>query len=203
GRSRAFWRHFYPLLQHTFPDQFGQVAPETFYCAINKVERSLIRTDADEVTYNLHIMLRFELELELLESRLAVKHLPEAWREAMQAHLGLVPPDDRDGCLQDVHWYAGGIGGAFHSYTLGNILNAQFHAAAVKAHPQIPQEIERGEFGMLRAWLTERVYQHGRTYTPNELIERATGEPMSMRPYIAYLRAKYGELYRLPPAPRG
>ncbi len=203
GRSAGFWRHFYPRLQRAFPDQFAGVTLDAFYRAINKVEHSLIRTDADEVTYNLHIMLRFELELELLESRLAVKHLPEAWREAMQAHLGLVPPDDRDGCLQDVHWYAGGIGGAFHSYTLGNILSAQFHAAAVKAHPQIPQEIERGEFGMLRAWLTERVYQHGRTYTPNELIERATGEPMSMRPYIAYLRAKYGELYRLPPAPRG
>ncbi len=203
GRSAGFWRHFYPRLQRAFPDQFAGVTLDAFYRAINKVEHSLIRTDADEVTYNLHIMLRFELELELLEARLAVKHLPEAWREAMQAHLGLVPPDDRDGCLQDVHWYAGGIGGAFHSYTLGNILSAQFHVAAVKAHPQIPQEIERGEFGMLRAWLTERVYQHGRTYTPNELIEQATGEPMSMRPYIAYLRAKYGELYRLPPAPRG
>src|SRR5262249_18431268 len=153
---------------------------------------------ADEVTYNLHIMLRFDLELDLLEGRLAVKHLPEAWREAMQAYLGIVPPDDRDGCLQDVHWYSGGIGGAFHSYTLGNILSAQFYAAGVAAIPEIPQQMGRGEFGPLLRWLPENLYRHGRTYPPNEVVERATGEPMTLRPYIAYLRAKYGELYRLP-----
>jgi carboxypeptidase Taq len=198
GRSRGFWAHFYPVLQKAFPDQLGSVALETFYRAINKVERSLIRTDADEVTYNLHIMMRFDLELQLLEGRLRVKDLPEAWRAAMQADLGLLPPDDRDGCLQDVHWYASGIGGGFQSYTIGNILSTQFHAAAVKAHPDIPREIEHGEFGTLHAWLREHIYQHGRKYKPDELIERATGESMSMRPYLAYLRAKYGELYRLP-----
>jgi carboxypeptidase Taq len=200
GRSRGFWAYFYPVLQQAFPDQLGAVTLETFYRAINKVERSLIRTDADEVTYNLHIMLRFDLELQLLEGRLRVKDLPEAWRAAMQADLGLVPPDDRDGCLQDVHWYSNGIGGGFQSYTIGNILSAQFHAAAVKAHPDIPAEIEQGEFGTLHAWLREQLYRHGRKYKPDELIERATGEPMSMQPYLAYLRGKYGELYRLPPA---
>src|SRR5262249_48825511 len=112
GRSRAFWQHFYPALQARF-DHFREVKLETFYRAINKVERSLIRTDSDEVTYNLHIMLRFDLELDLLEGRLEVKDLPEAWRARMQADFGMAPPDDRDGCLQDVHWYAGSIGGEF------------------------------------------------------------------------------------------
>ena len=199
GRSLGFWKHFYPTLQTTFPDQLGHVALDTFYRAVNKVEPSLIRTDADEVTYNLHIMLRFDLELKMLEGRLAVKDLPEAWREAMRADLGLVPPDDRDGCLQDVHWYISGIGGAFQSYTIGNILSAQFYAAAIAAHPEIPGQIERGEFGTLHAWLRRHIYQHGRKFKPNELVERATGEPMSMGPYLAYLRAKYGKLYRLPP----
>jgi carboxypeptidase Taq len=198
GRSRGFWGHFYPALQKAFPDQLRSVPLETFYRAINKVERSLIRTDADEVTYNFHVMLRLDLELALLEGRLRVKDLPEAWRAAMQAALGLTPPDDRNGCLQDVHWFVDGIGGGFQSYTIGNILSAQFYAAAVKAHPEIPHQIERGEFETLHAWLREHVYQHGRKFTPDELIERATGEPMSMRPYLAYLRGKYGELYRLP-----
>jgi carboxypeptidase Taq len=198
GRSRAFWENFYPLLQRTFPDQLAGATLETFYRAINKVERSLIRTDADEVTYNLHIMLRFELELALLEGALPVKGLPEAWRAAMQADLGLVPPDDRDGCLQDVHWYSGGIGGGFQGYTIGNILSAQFHATAVKAHPEIPGEIAKGAFGTLHGWLREHLYRHGRKFEPNELIERATGGPMSTAPYLAYIRAKYGEFYRLP-----
>ncbi|MET0630211.1 MAG: carboxypeptidase M32 [Xanthobacteraceae bacterium] len=200
GRSRAFWEHFYPLLRRTFPDQLAHVPLDAFYRAINKVERSLIRTDADEVTYNLHIMLRFDLELKMLEGRLTVKDLPEAWREGMRADLGQVPADDRDGCLQDMHWYFGTIGGQFQSYTLGNILSAQFHAAAVKAHPEIAREIEQGSFGTLHGWLRDHIYQHGRKYQPNELIERATGGPMSMAPYLAYLRAKYGAIYRLPPA---
>jgi carboxypeptidase Taq len=199
GRGRGFWQRFYPLLQRAFPDQLSEVPSETFYRAINKVERSLIRTDADEVTYNLHIMLRFELELELLEGRLRAKDLSRAWRAGMQAYLGIVPPDDRDGCLQDVHWYAGGIGGGFQSYTIGNILSAQFYAAAVKAHPDIPDEIATGEFSTLHDWLREHLYQHGRKFKPNELVKRTTGEQMGVGAYLAYLRAKYGELYRLPP----
>ena len=198
ARSRGFWEHYYPLLQRTFPDALGGVPLDTFYRAINKVERSLIRTDADEVTYNLHIMLRFDLELKLLEGRLRVKDLPEAWRAAMQADLGVTPPDDRDGCLQDVHWYNSAIGGAFQSYTIGNILSAQFYAAARKAHPEIEREIGRGEFGTLHAWLRQHIYRHGRKFKPNDLVERATGAPMSMGPYLDYLRGKYGKLYRLP-----
>jgi carboxypeptidase Taq len=198
GRSLGFWEHFYPQLKSLFPGQLGAVTLETFYRAINKVARSPIRTDADEVTYNLHVMLRFDLELKLLEGRLEVKDLPEAWRAAMQDDLGITPPDDRDGCLQDVHWYYGFVGGGFQSYTIGNILSAQFYAAALKANPQIPREIEQGEFGTLHTWLKEYIYLHGRKFPPNELIERATGAPMTLAPYIGYLRAKYGELYRLP-----
>jgi carboxypeptidase Taq len=200
GRSRAFWEHFFPALQRLYPEQFQGVALDTFYRAINKVERSLIRTDADEVTYNLHVMMRFDLELDLLEGRLAVKDLPAAWRARMKADLGIEPPDDRDGCLQDVHWYYGGIGGGFQGYTIGNILSAQFYAAAVKASPGIPSEIGAGEFKTLHGWLTKNLYRHGSKFTPNDLIKRATGEPMTMRPYLAYLRNKYGELYSLPAA---
>jgi carboxypeptidase Taq len=197
GRGRAFWEHFYPVLRNTFPDQFRQIGFEAFYRAINRVQRSLIRTDADEVTYNLHIMMRFDLELELLEGHLRVKDLPEAWRARMQADLGVAPGDDRDGCLQDVHWYGGTVGGGFQSYTIGNILSAQFYAAAVEAHPDIPPETAKGEFGTLHTWLREHLYQHGRKFQPNEVVMRATGGPMSTTPYLAYLRAKYGELYRL------
>jgi len=197
GRSLSFWRSFYPRLQAVFPDQLGSVSLETFYQAINKVERSLIRTDADEVTYNLHVIIRFELELALLEGQLTVRDLPEAWRERYEADLGIAPPDDRDGVLQDVHWYSGVIGGAFQGYTLGNIISAQFFEAALQAHPEIPAEIEQGEFGTLHAWLKEHIYQHGRKYMPAELIERVTGSPLTIEPYIRYLRTKYGELYQL------
>ena len=197
GRSRGFWNFFYPRLQSTFPNQLGNVPIDTFYRAINKVERSLIRTDADEVTYNLHVMLRFDFELDLLEGKLAVKDLPEAWRERFQADFGIVPPDDRDGVLQDVHWYAGGIGGGFQGYTLGNILGAQFFATALEAHPEITSEIEAGKFGTLHDWLKENIYQHGSKYTTPELIERVTGGPLRIEPYIHYLRSKYGELYSL------
>ena len=205
ARSRPFWEHYYPALQRTFAHQLGSVPLETFYRAINKVEPSLIRTDADEVTYNLHIMLRFDLELKLLEGRLRVKDLPEAWRAGMQAYLGVTPPNDRDGCLQDVHWYFGSIGGGFKSYTIGfqsyaigNVLSAQFFAAAVKAHPDISSEIASGQFGTLHGWLTDNIYRYGRTLTPDEIVTRATGSPMTMAPYLAYLRRKYGELYQLP-----
>jgi carboxypeptidase Taq len=196
GRSRGFWQFFYPKLQDVFPDQLGSVSLDTFYRAINKVERSLIRTDADEVTYNLHIMLRFDFELALLEGRLAVCDLPEAWCERFEADLGIVPPDDRDGVLQDVHWFDGVIGGAFQGYTLGNILSAQFFEAALEAHPEIETEIREGKFDTLHGWLKENVYQHGSKYTASELVERAAGGPMSVEPYVRYLRAKYGELYR-------
>jgi carboxypeptidase Taq len=200
GRSRGFWEHFYPKLQATFPEQLHRVPLDTFYRAINHVARSLIRTDADEVTYNLHVMLRFDFELDLLEGRLAVRDLPEAWRARLQSDLGVAPPDDRDGVLQDVHWYAGPIGGAFQGYTLGNILSAQFFGAACRAHPGIPGEVAQGRFTTLHGWLRDKVYRHGAKYDPAELVRRATGSPIRIEPYLEYLWSKYGPLYSVEPA---
>jgi len=197
SRSRPFWEHFYPELQKTFPQQLGTVPLDTFYRAINKVQRSLIRTDADEVTYNLHVMIRFELELQMLEGALAVKDLPEAWHAAYKASLGITAPSDVDGCLQDVHWYAGTIGGAFQGYTLGNILSTQFYAEALKAHPEIKAEIGQGKFETLHTWLKDNLYRYGSKYTAPELIVHASGRDLVIVPYIQYLRAKYGELYKL------
>jgi carboxypeptidase Taq len=197
GRSRAFWEHYYPQLQAAFPGKLDNVSLDTFYRAINKVQRSLIRTDADEVTYNLHVMIRFEFELQLLEGKLEIRDLPEAWHEQYEKDLGVTAPNDSDGVLQDVHWYSFVIGGVFQGYTLGNILSAQFYDTALKAHPSIPAEIGRGEFGTLHNWLRENIYQYGSKYTASELIERVTGGPMNIDPYIRYLRSKYGEIYQL------
>jgi carboxypeptidase Taq len=123
--------------------------------------------------------------------------LPEAWRARYKSDLGIAAPDDRDGVLQDVHWYGGQIGGVFQGYTLGNILSAQFYEAATKAHPEIPNQISQGEFGTLHAWLKENIYQHGSKFTANEIVKRATGQELTIEPYIRYLKTKYGELYRV------
>jgi carboxypeptidase Taq len=203
GRSRGFWDHFYPTLQQIFPKELSSVPLDDFYRAINKVARSLIRTDADELTYNLHIMLRFDLELKMLEGQLGLRDLPEAWRAAMREDLGIAPSDDRDGCLQDAHWYSGYIGGRFQSYAIGNVLSAQFYGAAVKAHPGILHEVAKGEFGTLHNWLRENLYRHGSKFAPNDIVERTTGAVMQMRPYLEYLHEKYGSLYRLPQSQTG
>jgi carboxypeptidase Taq len=195
GRSRGFWEYMYPQIQAQFPEQLKDVSLETFYAAINKVEKSLIRTEADEVTYNLHVMLRFDLELALLEGSLPVADLPEAWRERYRADLGIAPPDDRDGVMQDVHWYGIHVGGVFQGYTLGNVLAVQFYDSALRVHPEIAAETEAGEFGTLRTWLTDNVYRHGRKFTTAELVQRVTGGPLRTEPYVNYLRTKYGELY--------
>lgn len=197
GRSRPFWEYFYPQLQETFPDQLGDVSLDAFYRAVNKVERSLIRTDADEVTYNLHVMIRFDLELDLLEGELAVRELPEAWDARYESDLGLRPPGNRDGVLQDVHWYSGTVGGAFQGYTLGNVMAPLFFDEARAAHPQIDEEIARGEFDTLRSWLQENVYRHGSKLTAAELVERVTGHPLSIDPYVNYLHDKFGDIYDL------
>jgi carboxypeptidase Taq len=200
GRSRGFWMHYYPKLQAIFPDQLRSVSLDSFYRAANRVQSSLIRTDADEVTYNLHVMIRFDLELDLLEGKLAVRDLPEAWNARYQADLGIRPPDDRDGVMQDVHWYGGMVGGSFQGYTLGNILNAQFYEAALAERPGIPDEIQHGRFDTLHAWLKDNIYHLASKYTAPELVQRVTGGPMRIEPYIDYLRRKYGELYELPKA---
>lgn len=197
GRSRAFWEHYYPQLQEMFPEQLGSVSPDAFYRAINKVHPSLIRTDADEVTYNLHVIIRFELELELLEGKLAVKDLPQAWHERYESYLGVRAPSDVDGALQDVHWYAGTVGGAFQGYTLGNVMAAAFFAKAQQAHPEIVSEIGQGQFQTLHGWLRDNIYRHGSKFTAPELIERVLGGPLTIDPYIHYLRTKFGALYTL------
>jgi len=197
GRSLPFWRHWYAPLQAAFPGVLDDVDVNAFYRAINKVRPSLIRTEADEVTYNLHVMLRFDLELALLEGTLKVADLPEAWRARVQSDLGVSPPDDRDGALQDVHWYGGIVGGAFQSYTLGNIMSAQFFAAARRDLGDLDGQIGAGRYAPLRAWLTDRIYRHGRKFTAPEIVQRATGQPLSITPYLAYLNTKYGALYGL------
>lgn len=198
GRSLPFWRHFYPQLQDTFPNQLGDVSLEQFYRAVNKVQRSLIRTDADEVTYNLHVMLRFELELQLLEGNLAVADLPDAWHARYERDLGVRAPDDRDGVLQDVHWFGGIVGGAFQGYTLGNVLAAMFYAQALKAHPEITSEIEEeGRFDALHNWLRENIYRHGAKFTTGEMVQRVTGGSLTVEPYFDYLNKKFGEIYDL------
>src|SRR5438874_6672237 len=195
GRSLAFWRHWYAPLQRAFPSAFEHVDLPTFYRAINKVEPSLVRTEADEVTYNLHVMLRFDLGLAMLEGTLKVADLPEAWRARIESDLGVTPPDDRDGALQDMHWYSDIVGGQFQSYTLGNIMSAQFFAAARRDLGDVDAQMTAGEFGPLRGWLTERIYRHGRKFSAAQIVERATGEPLSIKPYVSYLNTKYRALY--------
>jgi carboxypeptidase Taq len=197
GRSRGFWEWFYPQLQGTFIRQLRQTSSHHFYRAINKVQPPLIRTEADEVTYNLHVMIRFDLELALLEGKLAVKDLPEAWNDRYKTDLGVVPQTDTEGVLQDVHWYFGTIGGMFQGYTLGNLMAAQFYQTAILQDPEIPFEIERGKFQRLYQWLQENIYYSGRQYTPNELIEQVTGEPLQVEALIQYIRQKYGYLYQI------
>ena len=196
GRSRAFWQWALPKLKETFPAQFDGVDLDTFYRAINKVRRQFIRVEADELTYNLHIMLRFDLETELLTGAVQVADLPEAWNARFEALFGIVPPTDTLGVLQDIHWSMGGFG-YFPSYALGNLLSVQYFNRALRDHPAIPDEIVAGNFDTLRHWLTEHIYQHGRKFTVDELTRRVTGEGIQSRDYVAYLRGKFGEIYGL------
>ena len=197
GRSLDFWQGQYAHLQTAFPEQLGSVPLDVFYPAINHVQPSLIRTDADEVTYNLHVMLRFDLELELLDGRLAVRDLPETWRERYSSDLGVEPPDDRDGVLQDVHWFHGTIGGAFQGYTLGNLISAQVFAAARRALPDLRERIRRGDLTTLHDWLRHSIYRHGRVFTASELVQRVTGAPIGVDALMGHLSRKYGEIYGL------
>jgi carboxypeptidase Taq len=197
GRSLPFWRYYYPRLRDTFPEQLADVSLEDFYHAVNKVQPSLIRTDADEVTYNLHVMIRFDLELALLEGQLAVQDLPEAWNSRYEADLGVHPPDDRDGVLQDVHWYAGTVGGAFQGYTLGNIMAALFYHQALHEDPAIESDIADGQFERLHSWLTAKIYRHGKKFTAEELVNRISGGSLTIDPYLAYLNEKFGAIYNL------
>lgn len=196
GRSLAFWRHFFPSLQATFPEPLRGVDVETFYRAVNKSYPSFIRVEADEVTYNMHILLRFELETELLDGSLKVKDLPEAWNSRFKSYLGLDVPNDSEGVLQDIHW-AWVSFGIFPGYTLGNLIGAQLMEKIRSEIRDLDAQIENGQFAALLAWLRANVHRHGRKFTPNELMERATGSPLSARPWIAYVERKFGALYGL------
>src|SRR5215212_2563534 len=196
GRSRAFWSYFYPRLQDTFPEALRGVDLETFYHAINVLAPSKIRVEADEATYNLHILLRFELEVALFEDELSVADLPAAWNAKMEEYLGVTPENDAEGVLQNIPC-ADGLFGYFPTYAIGNVLSVQFFDEAVKAHPEIPAQIQEGKFSTLHIWLRENIYRYGSRYDPDELIERVSGRSLDTAPYLRYLKNKFGELYDL------
>ncbi|MHB0922691.1 MAG: carboxypeptidase M32 [Bellilinea sp.] len=196
GRSRAFWKFFYPKLQSTFPTQLGNVPMEKFYKAVNKVEPSFIRVEADEATYNLHVMLRLELEIELMEGTLKVADLPEAWNNRMREYLGVTPQKDSEGVLQDVHW-SGGMIGYFPTYALGNLVSVQLWEKINQEIPDLDSQIEQGQFSALLDWLRENVHRHGSKFDPQELVQRITGSKIDPQPYVGYLRKKYSDIYGL------
>ncbi len=192
GRSQSFWEYFYPLAQAAFSDALCDVPLDEFYFAINDVRPSLIRVEADEVTYNLHILIRFELELALINDGLAVASLPAAWNEKYRQYLGLTPPSDADGVLQDIHWSAGLVG-YFPTYSLGNLYASQFFAAANQELGDAA--FRQGSFHPLRQWLLDKIHSQGRRFTAAELVERVSGRPLSHEALIQHLRAKFGRLY--------
>ncbi len=195
GRSEPFWRHWGPRLR-AISKAPGDLSDRDLLRAINVVEPSLIRVDADEVTYSLHVILRFELEVAMVSGELAVKDLPEAWNAGMQDLLGIEVPDDSRGCLQDIHWSYGEMG-YFPTYAIGNIVAAQLWDAMGAAIPDRADQVAAGEYGAIREWLREHVHRHGRTVQPMDLLQRATGSGLDPAPLLAQLRAKYGDLYAL------
>jgi carboxypeptidase Taq len=193
GRSLPFLRFFFPRLQEVFPEQLDSVELEECYRAVNKIQPSLIRVESDQVTYNMHIILRFELEQEILSGAVALKDLPEAWNARMKEYLGIDVPDDRRGVLQDVHWSGGGLG-YFPTYSLGNVISLQIWERIREEIPDLDEQFEQGEFGGLRDWLRDNLHRHGRKFTPKETIERAAGGALDAGPYIRYLKDKVAEL---------
>jgi carboxypeptidase Taq len=196
GRSRSFWKHFFPTAQQSFPDALGGESLERFYAAINDVRPSLVRVEADEATYNLHILIRFELEQALLADELRTSDLPGAWNEKYVQYLGIRPPNDADGVLQDIHWSAGLVG-YFPTYSLGNLYASQFFAQAETDLGPLAPQFADGEFQPLRNWLREKIHALGQTHTAAELVERATGKPLSHAPLMAHLQAKLAPLFDL------
>jgi len=193
GRSRPFWSYFYPSFQAAFPEALGDVDQERWYRALNRVKPSYIRVDADEATYNLHIILRFELEQEILSGAIDLKDLPGEWNRRFEEYLGIPVPTDTVGVLQDVHWSGGGFG-YFPTYSLGNIVSVQIWEKALSELPDLPEQFERGEFGELHEWLRDWLYSLGRKYTPQETLERVVGGTIDAGPYVRYLKEKLGAL---------
>ena len=196
GRSRSFWRFFYPMLQQTFHHQLRALDGEQFYAAINRVKPSLIRVEADELTYNLHIMLRFEIEQDLIEGRTRPDDLPGIWNQKMEEYLGIVPSHDAEGVLQDVHWSFGAFG-YFPTYTLGNLYSVQFYEQAKLEIPNLEDEIAAGQLMVLKRWLGQKIHRWGRMFTPDHLAQRVTGKSLDPEPFLSYVERKYGELYKL------
>jgi carboxypeptidase Taq len=196
GRSLPFWEHFYPHLQQVFSSQLGNISLEKFYKGINQVQPSFIRVEADEATYNLHIMLRLEIEIALIEKTLQVKDLPEAWNTRMKEYLGIVPENDAKGVLQDVHW-SGGMIGYFSTYALGNLVSAQLWERINIDLPDLSEQIRKGEFSILLGWLREKIHRHGAKFEPQELIQHVTGSKIDPEAYVRYLKAKFGEIYQI------
>ena len=197
GRSLPFWRHWFDDLRSIFPEQLGKVETEGFYRAINKVQPSLIRVEADEVTYNLHILLRFEIENDLLEGRLRADEVPMAWTAKMEEYLGVEPRTHAEGALQDIHWTFAGEMGTFPAYTIGNVVSAQLMVAIEADLPDLGGQLEAGDFVPLLGWLRERIHRHGRKFTPAELLQRAIGQELDAGPWIAYVERKFGAIYGL------
>lgn len=196
GRSLAFWEYFYPQLQDSFKTQLGNVGIQQFYRAINKVKPSFIRVEADEATYNLHIMVRIELEIGLLAGTIAVQDLPEIWNEKMMDYLGVFPPNDAKGVLQDIHW-SGGMFGYFSTYVLGNVIAAQLWDKFIIINPDLDNQLRNGDFSSLLSWLRVKIHQYGRKYEPQELVKRVTNSEIDSRPYLEYLYSKYNGIYGL------
>jgi carboxypeptidase Taq len=194
GHSHAFWEHFLPRLQHEFPEQLASISLDTFYRAVNLIKPSLIRIHADEVTYSLHIILRYEIEKALMDGSLKVKEIPDVWNQKMRDYIGIVPPNNAQGCLQDIHWSMGGIG-YFPTYALGNMYGAQFLAAFESTHPTWRREVAAGNLTFVRTWLWENIHRYGKEFSADELCKRVTGKPLSQESYIHYLTQKYSQLY--------
>ncbi|MFI5334033.1 MAG: carboxypeptidase M32 [Chlamydiales bacterium] len=196
GRTTPFWRYFFPILQDYFPEQLKTISFEDFYRAINTVQASFIRVEADEVTYSLHIIVRFEIEKALVEGTLKVRELPEAWNAKMQEYLGITPSNPAEGCLQDIHWSMGGIG-YFPTYTLGNLYAAQFFETFEKQNPTWQEKVAKGELGFIERWLRDNIHQYGKQFTAADTVMRITGSPLSEKPFVDYLKKKYTRLYQL------
>ncbi len=196
GRSMPFWQHFFPEFKKLFPAQLDGVGLKTFYRAINRVQPSFIRVNADEATYNMHIMLRLELEIGLIEDSLRIQDLPGVWNEKMKEYLGIRPPSDAAGVLQDVHWSGGSLG-YFSTYALGNLISAQLWEKITADLPDLGSEISRGRFESLLEWLRKNLHGYGRKYEPQQLVRMITGSKINSEPYIRYLSNKYGEIYAL------
>jgi carboxypeptidase Taq len=196
ARSRPFWEHFFPLARNIFPYALHDVSLDVFHFAVNHVEPSLNRVQADEATYNLHILIRFELEVALLSGDLTVADIPGAWNEKYHHYLGLTPANDAEGCLQDIHWSAGLVG-YFPTYTLGNLFAAQLFNRATQDLGDLGPRFARGDFQGLLDWLRDRVHRHGHRYRSAQLIEKVTGSAPDHRPLVAGLRQKFEEVYGL------